>query len=133
MTSDITIDERGIVVRVVGEVSGEVIDELVRRMAADPRFDPSMPTVWDFSASIGLAALSAEVLRGAATVLGRVREGGGHPRVAIVTPRDADYGIARMFEGMTETRILVELGIFRDLDAAVAWAHDRAPDPPNTK
>jgi hypothetical protein len=53
--------------------------------------------------------------------------------VALATPRDADYGIARMFEGMNETRILVELGIFRDLDAAVAWAHDRAPEPPNTK
>jgi hypothetical protein len=132
MTSDITIDGRGIVVRVVGEVSGSVIDGLVRRMAADPRFDPALPTVWDFSASIGLAALSAEALRGAATVLGRVREGGGRPRVAIVTARDADYGIARMFEGMNETKILVELGVFRDLDGAVAWAFDRAPEPPNT-
>lgn len=45
----------------------------------------------------------------------------GPSRVAMVTASDADFGQARAFEALRE-RPPTEVHVFRDFDAAVAWA-----------
>ena len=42
-------------------------------------------------------------------------------RVAIVTSRDVDYGMARIF-GAYRERSATDVQVFRDLDTAVEWA-----------
>jgi hypothetical protein len=57
-----------------------------------------------------------------------MREGGGRPRVAVVTPDDANFGGARMFGGLNEPRLLVELSVFRCPVEAERWAFGAAED-----
>jgi hypothetical protein len=47
--------------------------------------------------------------------------------VAFVTGRDPDFGLARMYEMLSE-QPSTEVRVFRDYDEAVAWARsDGAP------
>lgn len=49
-------------------------------------------------------------------------------RVALVTERDVDFGLARMFE-MWRDDPATELRVFRDVDEALAWGAVAAPLP----
>ena len=44
----------------------------------------------------------------------------GSYRLAIVAPRDDVYGMARMYQALTE-QAFPHVGVFRDLATAAAW------------
>jgi len=46
------------------------------------------------------------------------------PRVAFVTGRDVDFGLARMFEVHRE-HPATEVRVFRDYDEAILWAREK--------
>jgi len=85
---------------------------------------PGVSAVWDFrGARFDLSSLD---VRGIAQfILERQRE---RPpaRMAFVTPRDVDFGLARMFEVFREDS-RTAFRVFRDYDEAMAWA--RPPNP----
>jgi hypothetical protein len=45
----------------------------------------------------------------------------GRPRVAHVVSRDADFGMLRMLEMVSESQLKHEFRVFRSLDEACAW------------
>jgi len=74
--------------------------------------------IWDFrEAEFDLSAPDARGL--AQFVLERQPETPPE-RVAFVTQRDVDYGMARMFEVFREDP-LTEFSVFRDYDEALSW------------
>jgi hypothetical protein len=75
--------------------------------------------VWDFrEASFDL---SASDLRSMAASVARNQPSPPPARVAFVTERDADFGIARMFEVFREDP-RTNFRVFRDYDQALRWA-----------
>ncbi len=118
---DIEVGARGLIVRFRAQPTFEGLVAAAQSLGAHPDFGPATPTVWDFSAAPP-ANMSADEMRRLAPIVARIREGGGRPRVAIVTPKDANFAGARMFGGVNEPRIRVELSVFRSLHEARAWA-----------
>jgi hypothetical protein len=91
-------------------------------MGVHPAFHPSLPAVWDLSEA-DEPQLSADDMRRLAPLVAKLRAGSeGRPRVGIVTPSDAAFAGARMFNGVNEPRMQVDIGIFRSFEEAAAWA-----------
>ncbi|MCW8131421.1 MAG: hypothetical protein KIS92_13815 [Planctomycetota bacterium] len=79
---------------------------------------PGRAVVWDFR-DARFEISPAEIREIAHFVL---RDQPSRPRrVAFVTPRDVDFGLARIFEALREDPP-TEFNVFRDFDQAVAWA-----------
>lgn len=85
------------------------------------------PIVWDFrSARLDVDVTAVREL--AKFIL--ERQSSPPPKVAIVTARDVDFGLARMFEVFRE-RPSTEVRTFRDYEEALSWARSsRAPAQP---
>ena len=122
VTFEIDVTDRGVMVRYRGSVSFEGISAAAHAMAVHPDFRPDLPTVWDFSVVESLSGLGADDMRRLASVVTPFRRGGGRPRVALVTPDDANFAGARMFNGLNEARLLIDLRVFRDAAEARDWA-----------
>jgi len=85
---------------------------------------PGKSVVWDFREA--RFDLSFPEIREVAQFISRRQPATPPSRVAFVTPRDVDFGLARIFavfRGDSRT----ELRVFRDYDEAVSWA--RSPRP----
>jgi hypothetical protein len=118
---EIEVTERGAVVRYTGASTVEELAAAAEAMAAHPAFHASLPTIWDLSEATD-PQLSSDDMRRLAPLVSRVREGGNRPRVGIVSPSNAGFAAARMFSGLNEPRMKVNIGVFRTFEEASAWA-----------
>lgn len=119
---ELRIDEHGAHITVRAAVSVDLFRSILETMQADPRFRSDMPSVWDARESAGFAALSDGELWKMVTISRRARSTGAPYRVALVTGRDADFGVGRMLGGAVSSSRAPELGVFRDLPEAERWA-----------
>lgn len=124
---ELRIEPEGATVRYLSAVSVEGIRAAVKALGSHPGFHADLPTVWDFSSASAPSGLDSDDMRRLARDVAPLRKGGRRPRVAVVTPSDANFAGARMFGGVNETRLNVQLGVFRAAEAARSWAFD--PDP----
>ena len=83
---------------------------------------PGISAVWDFRAA-RFELSSSHVRRIARFILANQREP-PPVRMAFVTPRDVDFGLARMFEVFREDP-RTAFNVFRDYDEAIAWVRPR--------
>ena len=80
------------------------------------------PIVWDFR-SARLDVTASEVREFAEFILER-QPATPPSKVALVTARDADFGLGRMFETLRE-HSATQVRVFKDYDEAVSWARLR--------
>ncbi len=82
---------------------------------------PTSYTLWDFS-NASMNDIPSENVREMVTLIknrGFVRQGG---KTAVVTPSDLAYGLARMFQIMSDTNDFpFELRVFRYFKEATKW------------
>jgi hypothetical protein len=97
-----------------GRVTGDELDAFTQTVKHDPAYDPSWPALVDAS-ELNPAGLSTQVLRARAAVPRR-----NPTRVAIVAPADVVFGLARMFQMMSEGRGN-DIEVFRGMREAMAW------------
>jgi hypothetical protein len=109
-----------------GELNVEDARTGVRAVSEDPQWTRK-PVVWDFRLA-RFDIRPAEVRELARFVLGR-QSSTRPPRVAFVTGRDPDFGLARMYEMLSE-QPTTEVRVFRDYDEAVAWARSDVQQSP---
>jgi hypothetical protein len=115
------IDEaRGLVLTTATAVLTDAdILGLKARLLADSRWSPGMRELADVRAIDRLEVTAVGVRRMAghdAAVGPAIRS----YRLAIVVPRDEVYGMARMYQMLTESAV-PHVGVFRDLAEAEAW------------
>jgi hypothetical protein len=83
--------------------------------------NPTLYTLWDFSNS-SFDKISNEFLREMLSIVqrsGSRRQGG---RTAVIAPSDLEYGMARMFQIMSDTDDFpFETRVFRSNDEAKQW------------
>ena len=130
MRVELSIDARGAIARIVGEVSAAELEEGLHALAARPDFEAAMPTIWDFTHATATSSIGSGALRRLGALSAAVRRGAPAARTAFVTPRDADYGVARQYQGLMSGRTPVQVGVFKTLEEAEAWAFaaERAED-----
>ena len=108
---------------VKGTVTYEGIVRALSDMMDDPRFRKAASNLWDFREASSGALSGNEIERFAVFVdRSRERRGEGY-KVAFVVSGDAEFGLARMYEGHAE-RLPFKIMVFRDLDAASRWIRD---------
>lgn len=111
-------ERRLMMVTLEGRVTGGDLDTFTETVKHDLAYDPSWPALVDAS-GLNPAGLSTQALRARASVPRR-----NPTRVAIVAPTDVVFGLARMFQMMSEGRGN-HIEVFRGMDEALAWL---APD-----
>jgi len=85
-----------------------------------PSFHPGANILWDFRrADVG--RVDRESLQRIVVWAQNHADLRRGSRVAIVTARDADFGVARMFELTAGSRLAQDIRVFRDLAEAAAW------------
>jgi hypothetical protein len=108
--------ERGIIFsRGYGVLTDEDLQRHTESALADPAFDPGLDQLYDFT-DVMETRVSAECIR----ELGRRSVYGPGARRAFVTPKDHQFGLARMFEITSEDRS-GRVVVFRSLAEARAW------------
>jgi len=80
--------------------------------------------VWDFREA--QFDLSSSDIRKVADFVSRYQPATPPSRVAFVTARDVDFGLARMFDVFREDP-RTEFRVFRDFDEAAGWARSLEP------
>ena len=101
--------------------AGVVVDADLRQhedlLAGDPAFEPGMVQIIDGQAiddlKVSSAGVRSFVLHESSRHAGRFA---GH-RVAIVVPEDAVYGMARMYQSLSQ----VDVGVFRTMPEALTF------------
>ncbi|REJ76773.1 MAG: hypothetical protein DWQ36_24580 [Acidobacteria bacterium] len=127
MAIDYSIDvERGLVrATALGELN--LPDSLlhVRQVFADARFRPGMDALFDLSLSSAREYTVAELRRlvGALERQSWALRSGA--RWAIVAGCDLDFGMSRVFEGLS-AHLPIEIAVFRCREEAQAWIDSRA-------
>jgi hypothetical protein len=86
---------------------------------ADPRWKPGIACLLEFSA-LSLAALHTDELRSLVDYHQSTKAALGGARIALVVSRAPDFGMARMWEVLSESLGLTQ-HVFYDLGEARAW------------
>lgn len=113
---------------VESQASGVLLEAEVtahaQALKADPRFKPDFRQVWDMRL-VTRFELSQEFIQLAASrsIFAPTA------RRAFIVPHDEGFGIARMFEAISEYFGRTQVEIFRDHESALAWL-DSAPGQP---
>lgn len=107
------------VVAFEGDVSLDDIRSYRSSLAGDPAWRKEFRQLVDVR-SAGLKALSAEAVRSLADRAEELDPVLGFGKVAVVVSQDLHYGLARMYQAMSEGSAR-EVEVFRDPDSALSW------------
>jgi hypothetical protein len=109
-----------------GHVSGDDLVIYYSRLRAHPDFRSNLNEIFDLS-DVTDAAVDAEDVRRLSGVTEEFTRHGVTVRVAIVAPRDLEFGLARMYE-MLQSQSLNDVRVFRDRADAEGWIFAPRPD-----
>jgi hypothetical protein len=102
-----------------GDVSARDVVGALELMYRDPRFRSSMTKLWDLQRAH--LTISSRGIHDIVSFLSERPELEGAGRTAVVTGRDADYGMVRVAEVHVEQLLGTELMVFRAADEAESW------------
>jgi hypothetical protein len=105
---------------ITGRLTYAEVRDTLEELYAGPDFDPTMNALWDMREAVTTDISSDDVRKVAQLVRGRPPIGVSS-RVALVVSRDADFGMARMYEAQLDGASQSGLRVFRDIDEATAW------------
>lgn len=111
-----TLPDLGIVItRATGHITLAEIRSHQESLTADPEFDPAHHHLFDLSASQVLDMSTQEIRALASSAVFSPSS-----RRAVVAPRDATFGLSRMYEAFS-TLPEGALRVFRSREEALAW------------
>jgi hypothetical protein len=103
-----------------GRLTYAEVRDALEELYARPDFDPAMNALWDLRDAVTTDISSDDVRKIVQLVKGR-RPSGVSSRVALVVSREADFGMARMYEAQLDSVSQGNLRVLRDIDEATAW------------
>ena len=110
-------EEKLIVICNWKETSVEEIEKFSQNLQSDPCFSQSFDTILDNSEH-EQPYTSDEMHR-----LSKPRSDVNFPagRVAIVAPKDVEFGMSRMHKALSDDQTPHNINVFRDIDSALKW------------
>ena len=128
MPIEFTIDpaRNRIFTRARGRVQGHELVDYYRRLRAQVDFHADLDEVFDLTDASALDVTANDVRELSDVTLPFTR--GGNPvNVAIVAPRDLEFGMSRMYE-MLQAKSVNIVRVFRDRVDAEAWIEAHRDD-----
>lgn len=118
MPVDFDFGERLVVIRLSGQVTNEGILRAASRLATHPDYERGCDELWLFGdASF---EVDGEGMRQVIAQDRRMRARFGDGRVALVASSDLHFGMARMYQTLSDSGTF-EVGVFRTRSEADAW------------
>lgn len=111
-----------VIARYTGEVTVAQVMSCFRAFQADPGFSYGLTHLVDVAQVHSAEAGFAEIFALFSTYSRTYAAAGQVMRVAIYSPGDFAYGLARIFENLSETSDVVDTGVFQSFDQALDWA-----------
>lgn len=108
-----------LVVRGSGVLDLPEVEALTHAVCDDPSFRPGLRILVDFAEVTELSLFHDDVLR-LVDLHGQLKERVGEARIAIFAPRDAVYGVGRMWHSL-QPEWEAETALFRTRPEAVVW------------
>ena len=105
-------------IKLSGPLGKKVILSAFDLTVSDRRYKKGMVRLWDFR-DADLSSLDPETVTEMARYSLRFPPGINDVKVAFVTSRDLEYGLARMFEMSSEAKTPIR--VFRTMDEAEKW------------
>ena len=119
MTYHIDSEARLVHIEGAGQLTDDDMIDCVKRLRADPDLEPDMPTLSDMR-NIDMA-FSPEGVREMVKTMHDRPADRAQARVAIVVSNQVAYGMGRMFELYTDTRVDPMLRVFQSMSEALDW------------
>ena len=111
-----------VIARYTGEVTVAQVMSCFRAFQADPGFSYGLTHLVDVAQVHSAEAGFAEIFALFSTYSPTYAAAGQVMRAAIYSPGDFAYGLARIFENLSETSDVVDTGVFQSFDQALDWA-----------
>lgn len=112
--------ERGLVLTTAsGTLTDDDILQLKDRLVRDPDFTPGMKELSDIR-NIDALDVTPAGIRAMVQQDGKDSERITFQRLALVLSDDVAFGMARMYQTLTGSR-MANVGVFRDIEQAKAW------------
>ena len=92
-----------------------------------PQWSPGTSILFDHR-NLDTAGLIADDIHAISDIVKNAADQLGNGRCAVVVGRTVDYGLARMWEIMTQNGVSLKIGIFYSMDEARQWIQGANPD-----
>jgi len=102
-----------------GRVTGEDLVAYYHRLRSHPDFRSNLSEIFDLT-DVTAAEVGADDVRRLSSVTEEFTHRGVTVKVAIVAPRDLEFGLSRMYE-MLQSQSKNDVRVFRDRAEAEAW------------
>lgn len=102
-----------------GVVTDEELLACIEKLKSDPELSYTMPVLWDIR-EVDVKFTSRGIGR-AIEILRRASDRRGSSNAAIVATNKTAFGMARMFQMMSEGKSFLEFRVFSSRTAALAW------------
>jgi hypothetical protein len=102
-----------------GRVTGDELVAYYHRLRSHPDFRSNLNEIFDLSEVDGADVAAADVRR-LSGVTEEFTRRGATVKVAIIAPRDLEFGFARMYE-MLQDQSMNDVRVFRDRAEAEGW------------
>lgn len=110
-----------------GAISGQEILSVGQQLILDPNWENGFRVLFDYSDVTNINIDSSDIRRIVAQDQTNL-SAFNHCRIAVVAPHDLVFGMARMWELLSENNNLTA-AIFRDSLSAMAWLTETSPIP----
>ena len=118
--SKIDIEANTILRSVIGELTKDAVTQAFSESLMHPDFSENMNVIWDMTKA-DLNALSADHLIGIVDHIStHIKSRGSDYKIAIVAPKDINFGISRMFKSYGG-ELPISINILRNIDEAFNW------------
>ena len=108
-----------------GRVTGEELVAYYHRLRSHPDFRSNLNEIFDLTEVTAADVVAADVRR-LSGVTEEFTRRGVTVKVAIIAPRDLEFGLARMYE-MLQNQSKNDVRVFRDRADAEGWIFARDP------
>ena len=102
-----------------GIITPSDILQVLHKIYSNKSFTHAQHAIWDFRNCV--AHISGDEMQKIINYVQGFRKGPGGGKVALVVSGDLEYGLARMYDLLSEYQIDRELMVFKDYDEALRW------------
>lgn len=122
MSYEISYIEDGsyMLVEISGGANVSLLKEMVEEVIAHPKWHESIPGLIDFR-GFSASGLSSDDVYDLADLCRNLGQMLGSGNCALVMSKELDFGLARMWQMMTEGHVEMEIDIFKSIDDARDW------------
>jgi hypothetical protein len=107
-------------ISVGGKVSLSEIDALNAEIISNPNWHSGMGLLFD-SSNVEHRSEESRQMTAVAETVAKVNNEFGKSKIAMFVKTEHQFGLARQYQILSESRSPSQVGVFRDMDAAIDW------------